>query len=40
MLKKINDINQLPEQYKEYILYTIKGLLKDAKIRLLYPMKV
>jgi transcriptional regulator with XRE-family HTH domain len=33
MLKRLNDINQLAERDKEHILYTIDGLLRDAKTR-------
>jgi transcriptional regulator with XRE-family HTH domain len=40
MLKRLNDINQLPERDKEHILYTIDGLLRDAKTRQSYSMQV
>ena len=33
MLKRINDINNLPEEDKKYILYAIDGLIKSAKIK-------
>ena len=36
MLKRLNDINELPEKDKENILYTIDGLIRDAKARLTY----
>ena len=32
MLKRLNDINALPDKDKEHILYTIDGLIKSAKI--------
>jgi transcriptional regulator with XRE-family HTH domain len=40
MLKRLNDINQLPERDKEHIIYTIDGLLWDAKTRQSYSMQV
>jgi hypothetical protein len=36
MLKRLNDISQLAEKDKEHILYTIDGLLRDAKTRKAY----
>jgi transcriptional regulator with XRE-family HTH domain len=33
MLKRINDINNLPETDREHILYAIDGLIKSAKIK-------
>lgn len=36
MLKRLNEINKLPEKDKEHILYTIDGLLRDAKTRQAY----
>jgi hypothetical protein len=36
MLKRLQDINTLPEEDKKNILYTIDGLLRDAKARLAY----
>jgi transcriptional regulator with XRE-family HTH domain len=36
MLKRLNDINHLPEKDKDYILYTLDGLLRDAKTRQAY----
>lgn len=35
MLKRINDINNLPAQDKEHILYAIDGLIKAAKLKTL-----
>lgn len=35
MLKRLNDINALPEKDKEHILYTIDGLIKSAKLQAL-----
>lgn len=35
MLKRINDINNLPAQDKEHILYAIDGLIKSAKLKAL-----
>jgi transcriptional regulator with XRE-family HTH domain len=36
MLKRLNDINDLPEKDKDCILYTLDGLLRDAKTRQAY----
>ena len=36
MLKRLNDINDLPQKDKEGILFAIDGLLRDAKTRLAY----
>ena len=36
MLKRLHDINELPDKEKENILYTIDGLIRDAKARLTY----
>lgn len=36
MLKRLNDINLLSDQDREHILYTIDGLLRDAKTRQAY----
>lgn len=36
MLKRLNDISQLPQEDRHCILYTIDGLLRDAKTRLAY----
>ena len=33
MLKRINDINNLPETDREHILYAIDGLIKSAKFK-------
>ena len=35
MLKRINDINNLPDKDREYILYAIDGLIKSAKMNAL-----
>lgn len=35
MLKRLNDINALPQKDKEHILYTIDGLIKSAKLQAL-----
>jgi hypothetical protein len=35
MLKRINDINNLPEDDKKHILYAIDGLIKYAKLNAL-----
>jgi transcriptional regulator with XRE-family HTH domain len=40
MLKRLNDINQLAERDKEHILYTIDGLLRDAKTRQAYSAQL
>jgi len=36
MLKRLNDINNLPTKDKEGILFALNGLLRDAKKRLAY----
>lgn len=36
MLKRLNDINNLPEKDKLGILFALDGLLRDAKTRLAY----
>ncbi len=36
MLKRLNDINNLPEKDKEGVLFALDGLLRDAKTRLAY----
>lgn len=36
MLKRLNDINKLPQKDKEGILFALDGLLRDAKTRLAY----
>ena len=36
MLRRLKDINELPEQDREAILYNIDALLRDAKTRLAY----
>jgi transcriptional regulator with XRE-family HTH domain len=36
MLKRLNDIDALPEEDKKHILYTIDALLRDAKTRAAY----
>ena len=36
MLKRLNDINNLPAKDKEGILFALDGLLRDAKTRLAY----
>jgi hypothetical protein len=36
MLVRLNDIEALPEDDKKCILYTLDGLLRDAKTRLAY----
>ncbi len=33
MLKRINDINALPEKDKEHILYTLDSLLQNVKTK-------
>jgi transcriptional regulator with XRE-family HTH domain len=35
MLKRINDINNLPEDDKKHILYALDGLIKYAKLKAL-----
>lgn len=35
MLKRLNDINALPDKDKEHILYTLDGLIKSAKLQAL-----
>ena len=35
MLKRINDINNLPDKDKECILYALDGLIKSAKLKAL-----
>ena len=39
MLKRLKDINDLPEQDKQAILYNLDALLRDAKTRLAYKQK-
>ena len=36
MLRRLKDINELPEKDKEAILYNLDALLRDAKTRLAY----
>ena len=36
MLKRLNEINNLPEKDKECILYALYGLIRDAKARQAY----
>lgn len=36
MLKRLNDINHLQEKDRDNILYTLDGLLRDAKARQAY----
>jgi transcriptional regulator with XRE-family HTH domain len=36
MLKRLNDINNLPQKDREGILFALDGLLRDAKTRLAY----
>ena len=36
MLKRLNDINHLPDKDRDNILYTLDGLLRDAKARQAY----
>jgi transcriptional regulator with XRE-family HTH domain len=36
MLKRLNEINDLPERDKDCILYALDGLIRDAKARLTY----
>lgn len=36
MLRRLKDINELPEQDREAILYNLDALLRDAKTRLAY----
>ncbi|HEX8576337.1 MAG TPA: helix-turn-helix transcriptional regulator [Flavobacterium sp.] len=38
MLTRLNDIEALPEDDKKCILYTLDGLLRDAKTRLAYKL--
>lgn len=33
MVKRLNDLNNLPEKDKEYILYALDGLIKSAKLQ-------
>jgi transcriptional regulator with XRE-family HTH domain len=35
MVKRLNDLNNLPEKDKEYILYALDGLIKSAKLQAL-----
>jgi len=35
MVKRLNDLNTLPDKDKEYILYALDGLIKSAKIKAL-----
>jgi hypothetical protein len=35
MLKRINDINNLPELEREHILYALDALIKSAKLKTL-----
>ena len=32
IIKRLNDLNTLPDKDKEYILYALDGLIKSAKI--------
>lgn len=36
MLRRLNDIDALPEEDKKHILYALDGLLRDAKTRAAY----
>jgi transcriptional regulator with XRE-family HTH domain len=36
MLRRLKDINELPDQDREAILYNVDALLRDAKTRLAY----
>ncbi len=38
MLKRLNDINALPEKDKECILYTLDGLLQNVKAKKAYSV--
>ena len=38
MLKRLKDINDLPKQDKQAILYNLDALLRDAKTRLAYKV--
>jgi len=35
MVKRLNDLNTLPDKDKEYILYSLDGLIKSTKIKAL-----
>jgi len=35
MVKRLNDLNTLPDKDKEYILYALDGLIKSAKLQAL-----
>ena len=35
MVKRLNDLNALPDKDKEYILYALDGLIKSAKLQAL-----
>ena len=35
MVKRLNDLNNLPDKDKEYILYALDGLIKSAKLQTL-----
>lgn len=35
MVRRLNDLNNLPEKDKEYILYALDGLIKSAKLQAL-----
>jgi len=35
MVKRLNDLNNLPDKDKEYILYALDGLIKSAKLQAL-----
>ena len=35
MVKRLNDLNNLPDKDKEYILYAIDGLIKSVKLQAL-----
>jgi hypothetical protein len=36
MVKRLNDLNTLPNKDKEYIFYALDGLIKSAKLQTLY----
>jgi hypothetical protein len=35
VMKRLNDLNNLPDKDKEYILYALDGLIKSAKLQAL-----
>jgi hypothetical protein len=39
MFKRLNDLNNMPDKDKEYILYALVGLIKSAKLQALKNTK-